>query len=77
MSVRMHITRAKTGSRRAHIRLATPAVIKDAATGSITLRHMADPTTGMYRGKQILDLTKKTNKIAKRRAAKAEKKGGS
>lgn len=71
----MHITHAKTRSRRANIRLASPTVTK--AGDGMRLRHAVDQKTGMYRGKKILDLTRKADKAAKRRAAKAEKKGKS
>lgn len=73
MSVRMHISHAKTGSRRAHVRLATPRVQKDAKTGALHIRH-AMQADGTYRGKKIIDLSRKTDKVAKRRAAKVEKK---
>jgi large subunit ribosomal protein L32 len=73
MSVRMHISHAKTGSRRGHIRLESPRVQKDAKTGAVHIRHTMQ-ADGTYRGKKILDLTRQADKAAKRRAAKAEKK---
>lgn len=71
--MRMHISHAKTGSRRAHIRLGTPRVAKDAKTGTVHVRH-AMQADGTYRGKKIVDLSRQADKAAKRRAAKAEKK---
>lgn len=74
MSVRMHISHSKTGSRRAHLRLSVPRAQKDAKTGVVHVRHMMQ-ADGTYRGKKILDLTKQAEKVAKRRIAKAKKKG--
>lgn len=51
MSVRMHISHSKTGSRRAHHR-AIQATVVPTPSGA-RRRHFADAETGTYRGKQI------------------------
>jgi large subunit ribosomal protein L32 len=86
MSVRMHITRAKTGSRRAHDALTGPRLSKDSASGAVHMRHRADVVSGTYRGKTIPGLLraaggkavatprakKKASKKASAKSAKAE-----
>ena len=52
MSVRMHISHSKTGSRRAHHRALVPRYVS--TPSGARRKHFADPATGMYRGKQIL-----------------------
>jgi ribosomal protein L32 len=50
MSVRMKMTRSKTGNRRSHHRASVPTATK--TENGVRRRHFADPVTGMYRGKQ-------------------------
>jgi ribosomal protein L32 len=54
MSVRMKLTSSKTGSRRAHHRAGVPRLV--ATPTGHRRRHFVDPTTGMYRGKQIITI---------------------
>lgn len=61
MSVRMRHTRAHSANRRSHHALGNPAVSDDAKDGQ-HLRHRVSPITGKYKGRQILDLTKKSKK---------------
>jgi ribosomal protein L32 len=64
MVIRMRHTRAHTGNRRSHHALKT-------AKNTITAegqRHCVDPETGMYRGRQVIDVTKKALKKAKKAA---------
>ena len=58
----MRHTRAHTGNRRSHHALKS-------AKNTITeegQRHRVDMKTGMYRGRQVLDVTKKAIKNAKK-----------
>ena len=62
MVIRMRHTRAHTGNRRSHHALKT-------AANTITeegQRHRVDMKTGMYRGRQVIDVTKKAIKNAKK-----------
>lgn len=62
MVVRMRHTRAHTGNRRSHHKVSGKAVVTDSKTGAVHLRHRVDMTTGMYRGKKIIDVMKKVEK---------------
>lgn len=78
MSVRMKLTRSKTGSRRAHHRAGVPRLVTT-PTGH-RRRHFVDPTTGMYRGKQIItigDAHVVSAKEAKKTAVAEEKSSSS
>ncbi|HEX9608941.1 MAG TPA: 50S ribosomal protein L32 [Candidatus Paceibacterota bacterium] len=63
MSVRMKVSRAKTGSRRAHHALVGPRLTNDVESGEPRLRHRASPITGRYRGRVVIDMAAQ---IAKR-----------
>ncbi len=64
MSVRMRHTSSHTKNRRSHHALKNKVVIKDKESGALRLPHRIDETTGMYRGKQIVE--KKEVKAAKK-----------
>lgn len=57
----MRHTRAHTRNRRSHHALSAPALTVDKEAG-IHLRHRVSPETGMYRGRQVIDVTKKAKK---------------
>lgn len=60
----MRHTRAHTKNRRSHHALKT-------ASNTLTeegQRHRVDMKTGMYRGRQVLDVSKKAIKVAKKSA---------
>lgn len=69
MTVRMRHTRGHTNNRRSHHALSNPALAKE-SSGSVHLRHRVDVKTGLYRGRKVLDLTKKLEKRAKKTKAK-------
>lgn len=69
MTVRMRHTRSHTKNRRSHHALANPALSKD-ASGASHLRHRMSPTTGLYRGRKVVDLGAK----AIRQASKTKEK---
>lgn len=71
MVVRMRVNRSKTGKRRSHHGLSTARVTKD-AKGGVHLRHRADPETGLYRGKVVIDVVARA-KREQRRVKRKEK----
>jgi large subunit ribosomal protein L32 len=62
MTVRMRHTRAHTRNRRSHHALENPGITKDKETGSIAMRHRVSPTTGEYKGKQVIKVKPKKQK---------------
>lgn len=59
MAVAKHrTTPSRKGMRRAHDALTTPALSVDPTTGETHRRHHIT-ATGYYRGKQVIDLSKK------------------
>lgn len=71
MSVRMKLTKSKTGSRRAHHRVEGKHLVK--TPSGTRRRHFADPDTGMYRGKDVATKAGALKKAA-RKAVVATKK---
>ena len=64
MTVRMRHTRAHTANRRSHHALKNTGLSVDQKTGVAHLRHHVCTTTGMYRGKKVLDVVSKVQKAA-------------
>jgi len=62
MVVRMRHTKSQTASRRSHHALKAPKTTTDVKTGGVHLRHRIDMTTGMYRGRKVIDVVKKVTK---------------
>lgn len=72
MVIRMRHTKGHTANRRSHHALKKRNLAVDPETGTKHLRHRVNPVTGMYRGKQILNVVKKVEKKqAKTKAKKA------
>ena len=69
MVIRMRHTRAHTKNRRSHHALKANAITVDEKTNTSSLRHRVNMETGMYRGRQVIDIAK----IATKKAAKAAK----
>lgn len=68
MVIRMRHTRAHTRNRRSHHALKDMQTVTDKETGSVHLRHRVDMKTGMYKGKQVIDVLKDVEKkLAKKR----------
>ena len=65
MTVRMRHTRSHTKNRRSHHALAKPALSRD-ESGNFHLRHRISKVSGTYRGRKIIDLTAKLDKLAKK-----------
>ena len=57
----MRINRSATGKRRSHHTLTNPRLATD-KTGVVHIRHRMSPDTGMYRGRTVVDMTKKDEK---------------
>ena len=74
MSSRSRKTRGKTRHGRSHHKLTEPRLSKD-ETGTFHLRHCVNPETGMYRGKQVLDVESKKRKKLARLKDKARERG--
>ncbi len=56
----MRHTRAHTGNRRSHHALKeNNAITTDKESKTTHLRHRVNLETGMYRGRQVIDVTKK------------------
>ena len=49
------ITPSRRGMRRSHDSLSSPAYVEDKNSGELRRPHHIDLSTGMYRGRQILD----------------------
>ena len=58
----MRHTRAHTANRRSHHKLKGQALTTDTKTGGTHLRHRVDMTTGLYRGKKVIDVVAKLEK---------------
>jgi large subunit ribosomal protein L32 len=65
MVVRMRRNRSQTAKRRSHHALKAQHVSKDAA-GNAFQSHRVNPVTGMYRGKQIIDVAARAKRDARR-----------
>ncbi len=61
MVVRMRHTSGHTANRRSHHALVATSLVKTAA-GTYRKSHHMDPITGMYRGRVVVDMTKKALK---------------
>ncbi len=49
-------SKSRTRQRRAHDALTAPQYLVDKDTGETKLPHRIDPKTGMYKGRQIIDV---------------------
>ncbi len=65
MVIRMRHTRAHTKNRRSHHALKANTINVDEKTKTSSLRHRVNMETGMYRGRQVIDVVKKIAKAAK------------
>ena len=54
MVVRMRSTKSHRNNTRSHHALEKPAIAVDKKTGTKHLRHRVNPTTGEYRGRQVV-----------------------
>ncbi|HRH31580.1 MAG TPA: 50S ribosomal protein L32 [Candidatus Paceibacterota bacterium] len=70
MVVRMRHTRSHTANRRSHHALKGMPIAVDGKTGTPHLRHRASLVTGVYRGRQVIDVMKKVEKKTATKSAK-------
>ncbi|TVR84011.1 MAG: 50S ribosomal protein L32 [Rhodospirillales bacterium] len=49
------VTPSRRGQRRSHDGLKKPTYIEDKASGELRRPHHIDPSSGMYRGRQIVE----------------------
>ena len=70
MTVRMRHTKSQTKNRRSHHALDNPTLSKD-SSGNPHMRHRMNPTTGMYKGRKVLEVAKKAIKKAEKSKEKA------
>jgi large subunit ribosomal protein L32 len=56
---RMRANRSHRDNRRSHHALDAMRLTTDATSGSIHQRHRVDLSTGLYRGRQMIDMSKK------------------
>ncbi|HMP67177.1 MAG TPA: 50S ribosomal protein L32 [Candidatus Paceibacterota bacterium] len=61
----MRHTRSQVGQNRAHKKLSKPSLTRD-QNGAISIRHRVSAVTGMYKGRQVIDVNKKLIKKAKK-----------
>lgn len=62
----MRHTRAHTKNRRSHHALTANSIVTDTETKVPHLRHRASLDTGTYRGRAVIDITKKAGKTARK-----------
>lgn len=72
MTVRMRHTRAHTANRRSHHALKAETLSACENCNSAHIKHRACPNCGMYRGRKVVDTTKKIEKKQKKAEAKAK-----
>ena len=69
MVIRMRHTRAHTANRRSHHALTKPRLSKCGDCGAQYLRHNACSTCGKYRGRAVMNVTKRAERSARKKAA--------
>lgn len=74
MVIRMRHTRAHTANRRSHHAITAPRLSKCADCGAVSLRHNACGNCGKYRGRVVLDLSRRASRTAKKKAGREGKK---
>jgi ribosomal protein L32 len=70
MVVRMRHTRAHRDNRRSHHALENPSITVDVKSGVPHLRHRASLVTGEYRGRKVIDMTARLEKLSKKASAR-------
>ncbi|MFT5359873.1 MAG: ribosomal protein L32 [Candidatus Paceibacteria bacterium] len=64
MVIRMRHTKSHTKNRRSHHKVGAQPIAVDTQSGGHHLRHRVNMETGMYRGRQVIDVAKKAAKKA-------------
>lgn len=52
------ISNSRRGMRRSHDKLSKPSYVEDKDSGELRRPHHIDLKSGMYRGRQVLDISK-------------------
>ena len=65
----MRVNRSKTGKRRSHHGLSAARLTKD-TKGGVHLRHRVDPSTGLYRGRVVIDIVAEAKRQQRRNKRK-------
>lgn len=79
MGSRMRKNKSQRNQRRANLHANLPRTTVDTETGSVHLRHRVDIKTGMYRGRQVLevanniDSTEETKQDSKAQKSESKK----
>lgn len=73
MSVRMRHTRSHTRNRRSHHGIDGPVLTVNKETKIPNVRHRVSLETGTYRGRQVIDVTKKQEKKEAKKKARESK----
>ena len=66
MSVRMRHTRGHTNNRRSHHGIKEPLISKCSTCNAPHIRHHVCEVCGMYRGRKVLNMEKKQEKLLKK-----------
>jgi ribosomal protein L32 len=75
MVVRMRATKGHRNNRRSHHEATSPTLSTEGESKVPHIRHRANPVTGKYRGRQVLDVDKKLVKRAKKEAVSKSSEG--
>lgn len=59
-------TRTKRNMRRSHHGVQLLQFVRDSQTGQAVLPHMANPTTGKYKGREVINVLKKVERHRKK-----------
>ena len=76
MVVRMRATRAHRNNRRSHHALVAPTLAK-CECGALARRHQACAQCGKYRGRQVIDIVARAERLSARSKRKAKEIRGS
>lgn len=64
MSSRMRVTKGHRNNRRAHHGVDLVTLTTEGETNIPHIRHRANPVTGTYRGRKVIDVNKKVTKTS-------------
>ena len=74
MGSRMRKNKSQRDQRRSQLHAKLPRLSTDTETGSVHLRHRVDLKTGMYRGRQVLNVTTPANTSSDDQSSKSDAK---
>lgn len=59
-------SRTKRNMRRSHHGATLPRLVRDPETGQAVLPHTANPTTGKYKGREVINVMRKVERAQKK-----------